>query len=205
MTEDKKRTNSRTRQRRARQRRNRRILTTVCLMALVMVVSIGGTIAWLTAKTTPVVNTFTAGDINITLAETTTEYKMVPGNTIAKNPKVTVTTGSENCWLFVKIDKANDLDNFIAYDIADGWTELTTGSGIYYRTVLATDTVREFSVLANDQVTVKRDVTKAMLNALTETTRPKLTFTAYACQKDNIDNVTDAWTQAQTATVSSGT
>ena len=59
-------------QRRARQRkqRNRRIALTACLMIAVMVASIGGTLAWLTDQTGPVTNTFTAGNIDITLDET---------------------------------------------------------------------------------------------------------------------------------------
>lgn len=181
--------------RRARQRRlrNRRIALTVCLMLAVMAVSVGGTIAWLTAQTATVTNTFTAGDINITLAETTTDYKMVPGNTIAKDPKVTVKGGSEACWLFVKVEKANDFDTFMTYGMADGWTALAGANGVYYREVPAAAADTSFDVLAGNQVTVKTDVTKAQLNALNENTQPKLTFTAYAVQKDNIADAAAAW------------
>ena len=105
------------RSRRARQRRNRRILMTVCLLALVMVVSVGATIAWLTDTTDPVTNTFTVGNIDITLAETKTDFKMVPGNTIDKDPKVTVVGGSEDCWLFVKVEESDNLDDFITYTV----------------------------------------------------------------------------------------
>ncbi len=183
--------------RRARQRRlrNRRIALTVCLMLAVMAVSVGGTIAWLTAQTAPVTNTFTAGDINITLAETTTDYKMVPGNAIAKDPKVTVKGGSEACWLFVKVEKANDFDAFMTCSMADGWTALTGADGVYYREVPAAATDTSFDVLAGNQITVKTDVTKTQLNALTENTQPKLTFTAYAVQKDNIADAAAAWTK----------
>ena len=69
----------------------------VALLALVLVIGCvaGGTVAWLVAKTDPVVNTFTYGDINITLAETTgPDYKIIPGKDIEKDPKVTVTAGS---------------------------------------------------------------------------------------------------------------
>ena len=56
-------------QRRARQRkqRNRRIAMTVALVLVVALASIGGTIAWLTDKTDPVVNTFTTADVDIDL------------------------------------------------------------------------------------------------------------------------------------------
>lgn len=48
----------------------RRMLFTLALVLVVAVASVGGTIAWLKVETTPVVNTFTVGDINITLTET---------------------------------------------------------------------------------------------------------------------------------------
>ena len=70
------------------------------LLALVLVIGCvaGGTVAWLVAKTDPVVNTFTYGNINIALAETTGEdYKIIPGKDISKDPKVTVKGGSEAC------------------------------------------------------------------------------------------------------------
>ena len=138
MTEMKKRKMSAA-QRRARKRkiRNRRIAMTVALVLVVALASVGGTIAWLTATTTPVTNTFTVGNIDITLDETTTDYKMVPGNTIAKDPKVTVKAGSEACWLFVKIEESANLDNYISCDVAEGWTKLNTtpADTIYYRSV----------------------------------------------------------------------
>lgn len=191
-------------QRRARQRkqRNRRIAMTVALVLVVALASIGGTIAWLTDKTDPVENTFTVGDINITLAETTTDYKMVPGNTIAKDPKVTVKANSEACWLFVKIGKSANLDQFITYNVASGWTALTGVDGVYYREVAATTTDIPFDVLADNQVSVKDSVTKTMMEGLNVTAAPQptLTFTAFACQKDNVSTAADAWAKINAST-----
>lgn len=172
--------------------------TIILLLALVLVVGgvIGGTIAWLTAATDPVTNTFTVGDINITLAETKTDFKMVPGNEIEKDPKVTVEANSEDCWLFVKVTKSDNLDDFITYDMANGWTPLTGVDGVYYRSVSASDANQAFSVLADDKVTVKTEVTKAQMNALTDETRPTLTFKAYAVQKDNMATAEAAWAAA---------
>lgn len=169
----------------------------VVVMMLIIGCTIGGTIAWLTAKTDPVVNTFTVGDINITLAETTTNFKMVPGNTISKDPKVTVLKDSEACWLFVEIEKSANLDSFITYSIADGWTALSGADGVYYREVNATTQDTGFDVLASNQVTVKDTVTKAMMNDLQkdDATQPTLTFTAYAVQKDNIADAATAWSK----------
>ncbi len=172
----------------------------LCAVAVVLVLccAIGGTLAWLTAKTDPVTNTFTVGDISIELKETTKDYKMVPGNTIAKDPKVTVKAGSEACWLFVKVEKSENLDRFISYKIADGWQALTGVDGVYYREVDATTAKAgaAYSVLANDSVTVKDTVTKTDMNGLTAATYPTLTFTAYAVQKDNIADAATAWAKA---------
>lgn len=177
----------------------KKIAVAVSLL-LVLALSIGGTIAWLTDKTDPVVNTFTVGDINITLAETKTNFKMVPGNTIEKDPKVTVKAGSEACWLFVKVEKSNNLDSYITYGIAQGWTQLSGVDGVYYREVPATTVDEAFAVLTNDQVMVKENVTKTMMNDLQkeDATQPTLTFTAYAVQKDNIATAADAWAKVST-------
>ena len=168
--------------------------TFVLLLSLVLVFGViaGGTLAWLTAKSDTVTNTFTTSDIKVELKETTgTSYKMIPGYTISKNPKATVLTGSEECYLFVKLEKSAGFDTYLEYAIADGWAQLTKDKDgkditdlIYYRKVLTSDIGTAYSVLANDQVTVKDTVTKAMMNALDAegTTKPTLTVTAYASQ-----------------------
>ena len=172
----------------------KKLTVSLAVLALVACMTAGATLAWLTAKTSSVTNTFTYGDINIELKETTGEsYKMVPGNTIAKDPKVTVKANSEACWLFVKVEKSTNFDEFMTYGIADGWTKLDGVDGVYYREVdsFTTDTV--FDVLSGNSVTVKTTVTKEQFNSLTSTTMPTLTFTAYACQKDNVSTAADAW------------
>lgn len=170
----------------------RKVWLSVAAIALVLCCAIGGTLAWLTAKTAPVTNTFTVGDIEIDLTETTSDYKMVPGNQIAKDPKVTVKANSEACWLFVKVEKSANFGSFMTFEIADGWTELSTGSGVYYREVEAKTIDQDFVVLKDSQVKVLDNVTKNMLTA-SDFTQPTLTFTAYAVQKDNVDSASDAW------------
>lgn len=176
------------------------------LLALVLVVgcAVGGTIAWLTATTEPVVNTFTYGKIKIDLAETTgTEYKIIPGVNISKDPKVTVKADSEACWLFVKVaEKGTFVTDKVTYSIANGWTALdaTNHPGVYYREVDAVTADMNFNVLAGDAtypngvVTVSENLTKKDIKGLTET-RPQLIFTAYAVQKDGINTAADAWAQ----------
>ena len=101
-------------------------LALVLALAMIVVCVVGGTLAWLIATTPEVKNTFTAGDINITLAESENlDLKMIPGYTIAKDPKVTVKAGSEKCYLFVKVAESDNFDDFMTYTMADGWTALT--------------------------------------------------------------------------------
>ena len=168
--------------------------TLALVLALTLLVAgvVGGTLAWLTDQTAEVKNTFTVGDINIGLTETTTDYKMVPGNTIAKDPTVTVKANSEACWLFVKVTESANLDDFITYAIATGWTELE--AGVYSREVPASAADQTFSVLAGDAVTVKSDVTRAMLETA-KTDAPTLTFKAYAIQKDHFATADAAWAE----------
>lgn len=175
------------------------------LLALVLVVgcAVGGTIAWLTATTEPVVNTFTYGKIKIDLAETTgTEYKIIPGVNISKDPKVTVKADSEACWLFVKVaEKGTFVTDKVTYSIANGWMPLdaTNHPGVYYREVDAVTADTNFNVLAGDAtypngvVTVSENLTKKEVKSVTEENQPKLIFTAYAVQKDGISTAAEAW------------
>ena len=169
------------------------------VLALTLLVGgvVAGTLAWLTAKSDTVVNTFTTSDIEVELKETTgTEYKMIPGYTISKDPKATVLSGSEECYLFVKLDKSANFDTYLEYVIADGWTKLEgVTDTVYYRKVQTADIGTAYSVLKGDQVTVKGEVTKAMMDGLTTETLPKLTVTAYASQLHK--NATTEFTAAE--------
>lgn len=191
----------------------------VAMLAVTLLIgcAIGGTVAWLTDKTGPVVNTFTYGDINIELTETKPENKqakIIPGVNIEKDPKVTVKANSEACWLFVKIKEENwptltETDRTIkkvSYDIATDWKPLEGQAGVYYREVDATTAnagvsyyiLKGDTAYPNGVVTVSENLTKNEVNSIT--TQPKLTFTAYAVQKDGIDTVEAAWEKVSPST-----
>ena len=177
-----------------RRRRRNPLKPMLIAMAVVLLLGCvtGGTLAWLTSTTPAVVNTFTTSDIDITLTESNAvnnaaSFKMIPGWTITKDPKVTVLTGSEACWLFVKVEKSTNFSDFMTYDMADDWTQLKDANndvvpGVFCRKITSTEMGTPISVLKGDQVTVKSDVTKANMNALTTATYPTLTVTAYASQ-----------------------
>ena len=103
-------------------------LLTLCCALLLVAAGVFGTLAYLTGTDT-VNNTFTVGNVKITLdeAKVTTdgtpvegadrvkanEYHLLPGHTYTKDPTVTVKANSEACWLFVQVTESTDLKDFI--------------------------------------------------------------------------------------------
>lgn len=155
----------------------------IVAVVLVLCCAIGGTLAWLTAKSDVVTNTFTPSNIKIELKETTgAQYKMVPGYTIEKDPAAKVLAGSEECWLFVKIEKSGNFDQYLTYEPANGWEPVAEETNVYARKVTTAEIGTAYSVLLNNQVTVKSDVTEAMMEGLNTANYPTLTITAYASQ-----------------------
>lgn len=171
---------------------------------------VGTSVAWLSSKTDEVINTFTYGDINIKIEETdtgdndnnefTNEYKMLPGNKITKDPKITVLANSEDSYLFVEIKESENFKDFMKYELVEGWTLVEGTENVYVREVTKSDKDQELFVLKDNTVTVLESVTKAMLNNLDkdgQTKYPTLSFTAYAVQRDSkieaIDTAVEAW------------
>jgi predicted ribosomally synthesized peptide with SipW-like signal peptide len=167
------------------------------LLALVLVfgVAVGGTIAYLMDKTEVIINTFTTGNVDIDLTETTGEtYKMTPNALIDKDPTVTVKAGSEACWVFVKVEETNNPATYLNYSIASPWKAVTGETGVYYIEQAATTANVSYPVLYDSSVIV-RNLTNEDMDAA-EANPPKLTFTAYAIQKEGFATAEAAWPQA---------
>lgn len=205
---------------------NRSAKPVALLLALVLVlgIAIGGTIAWLTDTTEEVKNTFTTSDVDIELKETKTDFQMIPGHTITKDPFATVTADSENCYLFVTIEEDLNAwaDNVLAdgtpatfkdylnYAVAADWEILKDADDnviAYYKVIDAADkkgTTKHY-VLEGNSVHVQPIVTKAMMNEIVNNAdMPTLSFKAFACQlmKDNTTPFTpaEAWDNVKPAT-----
>ena len=201
--------------------KTKKLAILTCVM-LILVVGVGATLAWLMDESKTVTNTFSPSTIGITLTETnatadgegnaTKEFKMVPGDMIAKDPLVTVEAGSEPCWLFVEVTKSANFDAYLTYEVRNGWTELGDAyPGVYYKAVAASEKDQPFYVLEgtagyeNGYVTVKSNVTKTMMEAIDgvgtdgkpvdNETVPSLTFKAYAIQQAHFDTAVAAWTE----------
>lgn len=137
------------------------------ILALTLLVTgiVAGTLAWLTDTSDTVTNTFKGSNVTVKLEETkgtvngtNREFKMVPGYTIAKDPKAWVAVGSEDCYLFVELEFSENFTKFLECEIADGWIALSevTGETVFYRIVKSSEMgeSHKFSVLKDDQVTV---------------------------------------------------
>ncbi|MBQ7132337.1 MAG: hypothetical protein IJO29_07160 [Oscillospiraceae bacterium] len=127
----------------------KKVLLTGTSMALVAAVAVAGTVAYLTDEK-QVVNTFTAGDVSITLDEAVVEqdengnyvavdsgerdedgqeYKLLPGQTICKDPTITIAEDSENAYVAAKVTITGDIYDLIGvegYDNID-ITQLASG------------------------------------------------------------------------------
>lgn len=192
-----------------------KIAALIAAIVLVIGCTAGGTVAWLVSKPDPITNVFTVGDINAELTETakteTTEFKIVPGVDIFKNPVATVTANSEDCYLFVQLTEANwptfteagSTTRKVKYEIAGGWKELKSENGVYvyYREVTKSDTDQPFDVLQDNKVTVSSTLTKEEANemdlAIKTTGAPKLTVAVYAVQKEGMASAGKAWETAK--------
>ena len=114
-----------------------KLLALFVVLALLIGGAVGGTLAWLIDKTDSITNTFTAGDIKITLDEPSYKTnadgkaKALPGDEIAKDPTVTVHAKSEACYvrMFMLVNWSEDADDWFKgadsvkwYDFSKDWT-----------------------------------------------------------------------------------
>lgn len=161
-------------------------------LAAVMLIG-GGTFAYLKGETDPITNSFRTNQVQVSLEETTgNEYNIIPGTTQRKDPKVTV-NNTVDAYVFVEI--TDETDNLVDYAIADGWIPLDGVPNVYYRLVSAAQDVKEFSVLANDEVRYSKalenhDMTDGSGSLKRDI---NLTFNAVAIQAEPFANEEEAY------------
>lgn len=117
-------------------------ITTLTLAAVIGSATVTGTLAWYTAND-EITNTFTVGNIKMTLTETkigtenqmTSEdqqYKIVPGVEIKKDPTVTITANSEDCYVFVQVlDSLTDAEGISIDGKGTKWEVADEANNIY--------------------------------------------------------------------------
>ena len=187
----------------------KKTLTVVIALVLVVVMSVAGTVAYLTSQVT-VTNAFTVGNVTITMDEakvdvygvkdgdtrvTTNTYRLIPGHTYIKDPVVHVDADSENCWLFVKVENGiSDLEatgttTIAAQLAANGWTPISEGSNIYAYSRIATKADTNVPVFGSFTI-----AGNATLPA--NGTGLDVVVTAYAIQADSFGTAAQAWAAA---------
>ena len=180
----------------------KRIRSLIILFGIIMllITSVSGTIAWLKSESNTLFDIFTYGDINIEITETkedSNNYELYPGKEIKKDTVITVNALSENCYIFIKIDETANLGDYITYSLVETWKQLEGFEDVYYQEVSKSDSDQTFSIIKDNILKVKSDLTKVSLNTLTENNYPKLTITGYAIQRNSnlegINTPSDAW------------
>lgn len=192
----------------------KKTLTVILALVLVVVMSVAGTVAYLTSQAT-VTNTFTVGKVAITLDETkvteygdavpsaapvsANQYTLIPGHTYIKDPVVHVTADSENCWVFVKV--TNEIDAIEAPASAtdpvyvqinqqitnNGWTALEGQPGVYYMTYTKGQTDKDLEVFQSFKVAGDADISAYAGKTIV--------INAYAIQSDGFGTASAAWTE----------
>lgn len=160
-------------------RKLRKILLTLCSALLLVSLSVGMTIAYLSDTTDVVKNTFTTGKVTIKLDEaavkqddngnyvvdteadpkrvTKNDYTMYPGGTYVKDPTITIEANSEDCYVAAKVilTTGTDLTELIpvAADNEDfiGFGELVKG-GVIADTANGTVTMGNELVIETEAV-----------------------------------------------------
>lgn len=190
------------------------LLLSLCAVLLVTA-SVLGTMAYLTSQD-QVVNTFTVGNVAITLDEKDVDnstpgendrdkansYKLMPGHNYEKDPIVHVDANSEDCYLFVKV--VNEIANIeaektVAQQMTEkGWVAVDAANGIY---VYTTDKTNPAVVTKGSNITVFENFTIAgnVDNTTLATYADKtITVNAYAIQADGFAGKTasEIWAAA---------
>ena len=188
----------------------KKVVALLLCAVLLVVGSVTGTMAYLTSKAT-VTNTFTVGNVKITLDETDVdnstpgeddrdienEYHLLPGATYVKDPIVHVAAGSESCWVFVKVlnglegieSQASGYYSIDTQIAGNGWSSYTTvgDAEVYYKYHAKSNDQTDLPVFAS--FTINSDISNTTLDGYKDKT---IELTAYAIQSDGLD-VDDAW------------
>lgn len=181
----------------------------ICMMATLVA---GMSLAYFT-DTDSKTNTFTVGNVDITLTEPswlgdTSEdaVRLIPGKTIAKDPTITVAQGSQTAYTFMKVELSADFLELItdwatAQQVTDpkavigAWFTSATspkimamGSDYVILGVLSPKAAGD-SVTYFDEVKVPATVTQEMIKADGDYT---IEITAYAIQAEGFYTTEDA-------------
>lgn len=198
------------------------LILAACAIMLVCA-TIAGTLAYLTS-TDSVKNTFTVGNVSITLDEApvdeeghktaservqTNTYKLLPGKAYDKDPRVTVKAESEDCYVFVTVTNGiseieSDAEDYtsIAMQMKNyGWAQVPGNTGVYYYNgekatngVIAYTASADVTLPVFDNFAIKDGVKG---NELKNYNGKTIEVTAYAIQAEGFETVEEAWAEGK--------
>ena len=189
----------------------------VLCAALLVAGSVLGTLAYLKSQTETITNVMTVGNVSITLSESKVDefgkvvvgaapivatstgvtggantYKLIPGLTYTKDPKITVAANSEASYLFVKVVNGIagiESGTTIAAQMAtNGWNVLSGTSDVYFMKVDATTEAKGYPVFNTFTIADNANTLDAWGNI------SDVTITAYAVQAEGFSTPEAAWT-----------
>lgn len=186
----------------------KKIVSIALAAALAATAIVGSSLAYFT-DTEEKTNTFTVGNVDITLTEPNWDANinrdLIPGKTIPKNPTITVEADSETAYTFMKVEVSEDFANLMkAYAIATGKTNpedvvaawftsavkpkvMEIGDDYVILGVLSPKEAGQ-SVTYFDEVKVPAEVTQGMIK---ENGTYEITVTAYAIQAEGFYDETN--------------
>ncbi|MBO5702781.1 MAG: hypothetical protein J6S71_10110 [Clostridia bacterium] len=187
------------------------------MSALLLVVStVFATMAYLTSSV-KITNTFTVGNVTITMDETDVnaygdsngtrsangnQYKLIPGHRYIKDPIIHVVAGSEECYLFVKLEDGladiQDADTIATQMVAAGWEKVSSATNVWVYTKTATHTVDA----RNEAKDVPLFTYFKLLGTADVASYGSANITVQACaiQADGFPTWNDAWTTGLSST-----
>lgn len=186
----------------------RKALVLAACAIMLVCATIAGTLAYLTSKA-EVKNTFTVGNVSITMDETNVDkkgdeperdtqntYKLLPGQSYTKDPQIHVGDDSEECWLFVKVENnitavEDSTDTIVNQLTANHWSEIDSVNHIYaYQNKVQAgadiDVFDHFKVASTATNTALDDINGKTINV-----------TAYAIQAEGFETAQAAWDNAK--------
>lgn len=185
------------------------LLLVMCAIVLV-VATVFTTLAFLQDNTDTIKNTFSVGNVDISMVESkyengelvpgetistgTNTYPLIPGREYKKDPVITVVGNSETSWVFVKVTNRVQQNILEGLDMAAGWTELDGVDDVYYTQYTKQAEAKEINVFAQLDGAADGMTVRISGNVENGASAADVDVTAYAVQMEGFEgNAKAAW------------
>lgn len=182
-------------------------------LALVACISVGGTLAYLSDNTGTMTNTFKFGTLEVTQKETDgtttvndsgslTYADLVPGDTVKKEVKISLTDHKVNAYVYVAVKNSNenlvkygngDNENFVA-GVSSDWTKVeseeVSGYNLYVYSG-ETDAAKAVNSFEDSVLFANAQVQDAGTGSATVGDDTTIQIASYAIQADHVTDYED--------------